>query len=424
MDDSSSSWTVAGKVAFRFLFVYFILHILPFPFFGELIGTDYIQGLYNSLWYSFIPWVGKQVLHLPNDIMFIPNGSSDTTYHYVHLLTIAILALAVCVVWSVIDRRRKNYDQALYWGMIAVRYYLGVIMIGYGVSKVFMMQFGFVEERLHQTYGESTPMGLLWTFMGYSYAYNFFTGFAEVLGGVLVFFRRTTTAGALLLIAILSNVVLLNFTYNVPVKLYSSHLLLLAIIICLYDGKRILNFLLNRPAEPRVEKEYFTSGRIGQIRFFGNFILVAALLVSQFVIMQGYKEFFAPPPKSPLYGIYDVNEFVHDGPQAVDTIRWRSFRIGYMGSGQAISQRDQTFRFTLKVDTVQQTIHLDSNFDRYRLSYSKADPNTIVLTGTHVDFHTQDLQQQAVNIRLKKNEKDQVLVSREFSWINEYPDNR
>jgi hypothetical protein len=40
-------------------------------------------------------------------------------------------------------------------------------------------------DRLLKPYGESSPMGLLWTFMGYSTGYNLFTGGAEALGGLL-----------------------------------------------------------------------------------------------------------------------------------------------------------------------------------------------------------------------------------------------
>jgi len=34
--------------------------------------------------------------------------------------------------------------------------------------------------------GEFSPMGLMWTFMGYSKGYNRFVGGAEMLGGILL----------------------------------------------------------------------------------------------------------------------------------------------------------------------------------------------------------------------------------------------
>lgn len=57
-------------------------------------------------------------------------------------------------------------------------------------------------------------MGLLWNFIGASAAYTIFTGVAEVLGGLLLVARRTALLGALVCIGVMSNVVLLNFSYD------------------------------------------------------------------------------------------------------------------------------------------------------------------------------------------------------------------
>lgn len=46
--------------------------------------------------------------------------------------------------------------------------------------------------------------------------YAMFTGFGKSIGAFLLFFRRTTTLGALILIAVLSNVALLNYVFDVP----------------------------------------------------------------------------------------------------------------------------------------------------------------------------------------------------------------
>ena len=74
---------------------------------------------------------------------------------------------------------------------------------------------------------------------------------AAVLGGMLLFLRRTTTLGAMVCLAVLSNIVALNYCYDVPVKLYSTNLLLMAVILLAPDARRVLGLLvLNRPAEP------------------------------------------------------------------------------------------------------------------------------------------------------------------------------
>ena len=52
-------------------------------------------------------------------------------------------------------------------------------------------------ESLRETYGASSPMRLLWTFMGVSAGYRIFSGLAEALPGFLLLFRRTSTVGGL-----------------------------------------------------------------------------------------------------------------------------------------------------------------------------------------------------------------------------------
>ena len=71
-------------------------------------------------------------------------------------------------------------------------------MFTYGINKVFGLQFpepGM--QRLLQDYGDSSPMGLLWTFMGASQPYTMFAGWMETIGGLLLCLRRTQLVGTL-----------------------------------------------------------------------------------------------------------------------------------------------------------------------------------------------------------------------------------
>jgi hypothetical protein len=127
--------------------------------------------------------VGKHILRLSTDITVQPNGSGDTTYNYVQQTCYLVLAAVATGVWSVVDRRRMQYARAHDFLRIYVRYSLASSMLSYGFAKVFKMQFPFPSvERLMDPFGDSSPMGLLWTFMGYSTGYNLFTRGAEVLG--------------------------------------------------------------------------------------------------------------------------------------------------------------------------------------------------------------------------------------------------
>jgi uncharacterized membrane protein YphA (DoxX/SURF4 family) len=250
-----SVWRPVTRIAFRFAFVYLILFCFQFTLqlMLEVIpGGESVGEQYQSFMGKIISWVGKDVLHMDQQILTDQSGSGDRIFHYLQTLCYAVIALVSTAVWTLLDRRRPNYERLHQWLRAYVRLSLGIIMMTYGAAKVIKAQFPYPSlDRLIQPFGDASPMGLLWTFMGYSLGYNIFAGAGEMLGGVLLFTRRTTTLGALVSIGVLGQIVALNFCYDVPVKLFSSHLLAMAVFLVLPDARRLADFFLwNRPTAP------------------------------------------------------------------------------------------------------------------------------------------------------------------------------
>ena len=159
----AAKWSVYELIGFRFSFVYLILYIIiqnngAFPFWG------YLMQYPTELLHKFIPWVGKNVLNLSYEITTFTNGSGDTTYDYVIVFVIFVLAIFIAAIWSLLDRNRVNYSKWYYWLTVAVRFYLGLMLINYGLVKVIKLQFPEPSfYRLIEPYGDSSPMGLAWT---------------------------------------------------------------------------------------------------------------------------------------------------------------------------------------------------------------------------------------------------------------------
>ena len=125
-------------------------------------------------------------------------------------------------------------------------------MVGYGLAKVFPMQMAVpTVASLAEPMGMHSPMALLWSFIGASPVYEIVCGAAELLAGLLILFRRTALAGALLTAFVTTNVLLFNVCFDVPVKLYAGHLLLLSLFVILPDIQPLFRFFwLHQPAEP------------------------------------------------------------------------------------------------------------------------------------------------------------------------------
>ena len=87
-----------------------------------------------------------------------------------------------------------------------------------------------------------------------------------MLGGILLIIPRTTTLGALVCLADMIQVFMLNMTYDVPVKLLSFHLILLSLFLLAPDVQRLANlFFLNRAAGPSTQPPLFATRRANRV---------------------------------------------------------------------------------------------------------------------------------------------------------------
>ena len=306
--DARPVWTPAQRVLFRFLFAYLVLYIFPFPLDGDP------NGMYANLWHKLVPWVGKQVFHV--EITVRPNGSGDTTYNYVQVFCFAVMAAVTAAAWTLLDRKRTAYPRLDRWLRVYVRFDLAATMITYGSVKVIKSQFPDPHlDRLLQPFGDASPMGLLWTFMGASESYNIFTGAGEILGGLLLTTRRTTLLGSLVCFGLMSHVAMLNFSYDVPVKLFSMHLLAMALFLMAPDLKRLARmFVLNRPVDPVVFRPLTRWTWVNRGAILLRTLVVASFLgMALYVAQEGRKTFGDLMPRSPIHGIWNVEEFEVDG---------------------------------------------------------------------------------------------------------------
>src|SRR5688500_11740688 len=203
-------------------------------------------------------------------------------------------------------------------------------MIGYGAAKLIPAQMiPPWPGKLLQPIGDASPMGLVWTFMGASASYMVFTGASEMLGGLLLVFRRTALLGALVCIGAMSNVVMINFSYDVPVKLYSSHLLLMAVVLAAPDLKRLANLLvLNRRVPPAESRPLFAHPMRRRTAVVVGTAFVLFVIGSElYRSYQAFMQYGALAPRPRLYGIWEVEELAVDGVVqpllATDETLWR-----------------------------------------------------------------------------------------------------
>jgi hypothetical protein len=434
-------WPIAVRVAFRFWFLYILIYTVPGPL--QLIPGLEVLGMWiDSGWRIAVVWFADAVLRLAEPITIFPGGSGDTTFNYVQLVLQLLLALFGTIVWSFFGRRTSHPrldDLLRTW----VRWTLAAVMLGYGLAKVLNSQFPSPDAaRLVTPYGDSSPMGILWTFMGASTPYTFFAGLAEVVGGVLLLWRRTTLLGACVVAGVMLNVVLLNFCYDVPVKLFSTHLLLAAVWLLARDRERIIGLLwTHRPVEPRPLHSPFPSRWMNIVRRTAKVLLLLWMAAAMpWGAWQAWTTWGNGRPKPAFAGVWEVREFSRDGdastPRANDAGWWHRAVVQQWPGGEGmflVDAVDRSWtRYRLAVDEAAKTFTLTevpSNARRgaepattapertWTLTYSTPTPTILAVEGLLGDVR--------IAARLeRRDESDFLLVSRGFRWINEFPYNR
>ena len=263
-------WGLALRIAFRFCVAYFTLFSLSNQILNGLLVVPNLHFPQLSvLWplRHITFWTAAHVFHITSPLVYTGSGSGDKTFDWVLAFCLLVIASVITLVWSILDRRRPNYVTFHKWFRLALRFALASEMFLYGLDKAIPLQMPFpFLTRLLEPYGNFSPMAVLWSSVGASRSYEIFTGCAETLGGILLLAPRTATLGALVCLADMIQVFMLNMTYDVPVKLFSFHLLLFSLFLLAPEGRRLFNFFLtDRAVAPARQTSLFRSMRANRI---------------------------------------------------------------------------------------------------------------------------------------------------------------
>ncbi|MEP1490204.1 MAG: DoxX family protein [Algibacter sp.] len=402
-------WSPLKKAFFKFIFCYFSLYI-SLMFFNRLFEIPF-------------KWVGEIVLGIEYSYNINGFGSGDHTYAYVTLFMNIVLALFISTLWIILDRLRKNYNNLFYWFIVVLRIYLIFFMFTYGFVKLIQLQFPYPSlTRMLQPLGDFSPMGLAWTYLGYSKGYNLFMGIMEVMGGLLLIPKRTSTLGSFIIVGVMSHVAIMNFMFDIPVKIFSVHLTLIALFIFSTDIKRFINvFIKNKPTEaynyytPIKDKTHRKS--VFWLKLIFTVILISIFLSKGIGKDRGKNSFNKPQ----LYGIWEVEEYIKEGdtllPMTTDKERWQYLIIDKKNRTTVKTMDRINHPYKFEMDTINKKAKIypgGTKSENYNFKYERLDNETLKLEG-NLYFY---------NLVIKLKKKDLLLDSRDFNWINEKPFNR
>ena len=389
---------LAQKIVFNFALLSIVF--IPFPFVFFPYQAMISEGLFGRIIRFFI----EIILGIENYHSAIV---SDALMMYVLLLLLFMIAVLVSSVVHFFFKNKLPKREIKYILHTVFSYYLALILIKYGTDKLFLGQFYAPEPNILYT-----PLGyldrdiLFWSTMGTSYAYNVFMGIAEIGAAFLLLFHKTRIVGALFSSAIFINIVAINFSFDISVKLYSSLLLFLSLLILSQFFKQFYHFLLLKQPSQLSDSRPLLFERSFVRTFVKTFIILFILLEAFYPNLQTKQLPF-------LHGAYQVVSIVQSDKE--QNLRSIPFKRIFIHKNHYLIFQDHDDRmsdYKLKIDEINNRLILTDYTllkDTLNYQYSATD-NSLELMRV--------IEQKQYKINMQQLKHDTLpIIKHHFHWM-------
>ena len=391
MEPTTGTWRPASKFFFRFFFLFLgATTIMCWDNIGDMVHRTFSTAQFNfDAFYGFLRgpvyWLDLHLFHTGYDPKTQQPFPGDNHFGVLFYLLLLLVALIGAIIWSILDKKRQDYNRLRYWFSLYLRYMLAITLFTYGFDKLIPVQMVFPNiENLLRPMGESNRFLTLWNFMGVAPGYQMVTGTTEIIAALLLFNRRTIALGCIVALVVLINVVSLNIFYNVVVKLFSMQLLLYTFFLLYPYLRRLFRLFFTGQSVSLAMRNY-------QLRSPGKNRALTAVLVGVPLILltiggvgiiQRYHRHAANARRQKYY---EINTFVAKDtlpPLPTDTLRWKRLLISfsaYTPRPYAViwsMQDDQDFYF-FEIDSAKRTFTLkdpDDSLHPHVFSFSYPAP--------------------------------------------------
>ena len=275
---------------------------IPFTFlFGE-IQVEITQFVFGEAIRITSAYLGKVVI--------LQDFSSDSLGLYLLMPILFMISLLLTICCNLARISNLNKEKTIYFIRNSATYYLAWILLKYGFDKVFKCQFYLPEPNILFTrFGDLDKDILFWSTIGSSRSYSIFMGLLEIIPGVLLVFRKTRNLGVLIAIGIFIQVVAINYSFDISVKLFSSFLLLISLFLFAPISITFWQLLSNQVEKinPSVVQNnlfslHFKFARIFKLVFI--LLIIGESLVPYFKVQNFNDDNFKRPI---LHGVYKMD---------------------------------------------------------------------------------------------------------------------
>lgn len=278
------------------------------------------------------------------------------------LTTSLIWGLLVSIIFSIYWHRRErqhaiNSDLVHGWFQGIIRYWLAFAISIYGFAKILKTQFGHPYYTDDMLIGQLSGFQLTWNYFSYSYELAVIIALCQIIGSILLLFRKTTLLGSFILLPVMINILLINVFFNIAEGAFLNSVvytigLLYLLLLRWADLKAV--FWETASKLPAI--------KLGLIKYIFRFISIGFAFAMIYTLAD-------PDQSHPWQGKWTVDEFirngdtVHDDAWVTDQTIWKNIYVENSGrlilsSNPYVYESDRAQWADFKYDQLKHELHL------------------------------------------------------------------
>jgi hypothetical protein len=359
-----------------YFYLFYGVLFIPFPFYIIPFQKNIVQFIFERP----LRFIVVNTFNIPIQNTEI---TSDSAMMYALFMLLFLLSIITVSIINLIKIWKEYEDITFNIFSIILNYYLSLQLLKYGCHKLFKGQFYLPEPNiLYTPFGSLDKDILYWSTMGVSHSYNMFMGMLEIIPALLLMHKKTRVLGLLMTLAVFINIVAINFSFDISVKLYSLFLLALTIVLLLPYLNSFYSYFIN--------SEKTTLPKHKNISFKSSFISIS---LKSFVILFIFTESLLPyintmnwnddkQLRPYLHGAYEVQKAFDLRGDKISLDSFSIKRIFIHRNGYIIFQdnNDRMQDFKLDIDqNKSEFILTDYELNQREISYQYKEEYKILL---------------------------------------------
>jgi hypothetical protein len=230
-----------------------------------------------------------------------------TNAQLIWIVCVVLLALSAgfAFVWHKFIKKTDLHQ----WFQPIIAYYVAHQITTYGAAKLLKTQFQAPNFILESPVGELNGFWITWTYFGYSPTFAFILGTMQVIGSILLIFRKTRLLATFILLPILVNIDFIDHFYQIsPLAYYNSiHYTFILIFLMFLDVDKLVYAFLSH-------REYFYFNKKTVFLNLIRVIVIGGAFLHIYLLKRGIQ------PKTAINGVWEIDEITMHNQKIIPSV--------------------------------------------------------------------------------------------------------